>query len=91
MNFRQTLPLPPRPNVEAVKRLYRSEVLGLPGPTDCWLTTNERACNISFLSNYFLLHDLTNVENVMCRIQREYNEASSTSLSVLGELTMSQG
>jgi hypothetical protein len=63
--------LPPRPDREAIKRQYRTDVLGIPGPTDRWLATNERAGNISFLSNYLFLHDLTNVENVMCRLQRQ--------------------
>jgi hypothetical protein len=73
--------LPPRPNPEAIKRLYRSKVLGLPGPIDRWIATNERAGNISFLSNYLFLHDLTNVENVMCCIQRQYDEVSDAFIS----------
>ena len=88
MTSGQSRALPPRPSHEAIKRMYRTEILGLPGPVDRWLSTNERAGNISFLGNYLYLHDLTNVENVMCRVQRQCDEVSYCSISYPGELTM---
>jgi hypothetical protein len=78
------------PRYKSIKQLYRSEVLGLPGPTDRWLTTNEHAGNISFLRNYLFLHDLTNIENVLCHIQRvvQHHAVSATFLSAPAELIM---
>ena len=67
--------LPPRRDPEAFRRLYRTEVLGLPGPVDRWLLTNSRTGgSLGFLKDYMFKIDVSHDENVLCRVQRHISQ-----------------
>ena len=73
--------LPPRPDPEAFARLYRTQVLGLPGPVDRWLLTNSRTGgSLNFLKDYMYLVDLDCTRNVRCLVQRRRYDVSATFL-----------
>jgi hypothetical protein len=71
--------LPARPDPDALKRLYRTQVLGMPGPVDRWIVTNLRAGgSLNFLRNYMYLVDVDCTRNVRCRVERKRHEVSAT-------------
>ena len=71
--------LSPQPDPEAFKRLYRTQILGFPGPVDRWLSTNSRTGgSLNFLKNYMYLVDLDCEHNVRCLVQRRNRDVSST-------------
>ena len=68
--------LPPRRDPEAFRRLYRAEILGLPGPVDRWLVTNSRTGgSLYFLKDFMYKTNLSHEENILCCVQRHLHEA----------------
>ena len=76
--------LPRRRDPEAFRRIYRAEVLGLPGPVDRWLVTNARTGgSLNFLKDYMYKINLSHDENVLCCVKRHITQVRypiSTSL-----------
>ena len=77
-SLRPQLGLPARPDSDALKQLYRQQILGLPSPVDRWLSTNSRTGGtLWFLKDYMYLIDLHCDHNVHCVIQKRKYEVSS--------------
>ena len=63
----------------AERKMYRENVLKLPGPVDRWLTANSRMPRIMSLRDYLMLTEVQ-TEYVTCLVEREFVTVSSNSI-----------
>ena len=60
----------------AERKMYRENILKLPGPVDRWLIANSRSPHVCALQDYLMLTEVQ-TEYVTCLVEREYVAVSA--------------